>query len=75
MKKQFERGIEYERLRRENSFHLFLGYSCIFGSVALIFSNSNFKIGSSIFLAILGLIALLAGYEERKELKLLEKKK
>ena len=74
MTKEFERGMEYERLSREKSFHLFLGYGLVGGSILMVFSP-YWNFWSSLCLCIFGILSLLAGYSEKKELKLLEKKK
>lgn len=72
--KEFERGMEYERLRENSSRNLWLGYGLLIAPIIMIFSP-DFSLWSSSVFIIMSALFLTVGYSERKDLKLLEKKK
>jgi hypothetical protein len=66
--KQFDKGREYERLRRDSSRNLWLGYGLLLYPILMIFGK-HFDLTSFILLIVLGLFCLYVGYSEKKELK------
>ena len=70
MESEFEKGIEYESKRRNVSFHLFLGWSCVILSPVFLFLStwgSKPKIGGAIGILVIGGVSLWLGYSERKD--------
>lgn len=66
MNKEFQKGVEYERKRREISFYLFLGWACIIMSpIWFFFSVWDFptRLKGSIILMVIGILGLYLGYK------------
>ena len=76
MKKEFEKGMEYEVKRKNISFHLFMGWSClVLSPIWFFFSFWDFRTRflGGIVLLIFGLLSLWLGYSEIKEIKKIER--
>ena len=74
MTTEFNKGIEYEKLRRDMVHHLWLGWGSLIFFVLLLFAPDEGLIASAGLMSLMfSILALNLGYSERKQLKEMKK--